>query len=331
MAPASLVMLGLALLAAAPRAGAAHPLAPLLLEVREVGNGQVEVGWKTPLLLPQGARPAPALPARCHARGPAVTTAEEAGVRARWTVECGAPGLTGERIGVDGLAEPMLALVRVVLADGRVVQRLVSAGAPAIVVPPRPRPWDTFRDYAVLGVEHILAGPDHLLFVFGLVLLAATPRRLLGTITAFTLGHSVTLSLAVLGVARVPSRPLELGIAASVLALAIELAREPARPTLMRRWPWAMAAAFGLLHGLGFAAALGEAGLPAGDIPLALLAFNLGIEAGQVAFVLVVLGIGRALAVVGIRLPHWTRRVPVYAMGSLAAFWCWERAAALFR
>ena len=331
MRRAPLALLVLAMLVGGPRAAVAHPLAPLLLEVRELGGGRLEVGWKTPLLMPQGTAPAPTLPARCRAQGPVVTDAEDTGMRARWTVECGGGALTGERIGVEGLADPMLALVRVVLADGRVVQRLVSAGAPSIEVPPRPRPWDTFRDYVVLGIEHILTGPDHLLFVFGLVLLAALPGRLLGTITAFTLGHSVTLSLAVLGIARVPSRPIELGIAASVLALAIELAREPAGPTLMRRWPWAMAAAFGLLHGLGFAAALAEAGLPAGEIPLALLAFNLGIEAGQVAFVLVVLGIGRALAGVGIRLPAWTRRVPVYAMGSLAAFWCWERAAALFR
>lgn len=314
-----------------PRSGAAHPLAPLLLEVREEGGGRMDVGWKTPTLMPLGTAPSPVLPDRCRPLGPPVTVAEEAGVRAHWTVDCGSGGLVGERVGVAGLVGPMLALVRVVPADGSVVQRLVSAGTPFLVVPARAAPGAVLRDYLALGVQHILSGPDHLLFVFGLVLLAATPRRLLGTITAFTAGHSVTLSLAALGLARVPSRPIELGIALSVLALAIELAREPGRSTSMRRWPWAMAAAFGMLHGLGFAAALREAGLPAGEIPLALLAFNVGIEVGQVAFVVAVLGVGAALGGVVGRLPRWLRRVPVYAMGSLAAFWCFARAAAFLR
>jgi hydrogenase/urease accessory protein HupE len=211
------------------------------------------------------------------------------------------------------------------------VQGVVTAARPSLAVPARPRRWDVVRDYARLGVEHILGGPDHLLFVFGLVLLAGTARRVAATVTAFTLGHSVTLSLAALGLVTVPTAPIEMLIAASVLALAAELAREPDRPTLMRRFPWVMAATFGLLHGLGFAAALAETGLPQGEIPLALFAFNAGIELGQLVFVLVVLAAGRVLRRVPIRLPAWTRHVPVYAMGTLAAFWWWERTAALFR
>jgi hydrogenase/urease accessory protein HupE len=221
--------------------------------------------------------------------------------------------------------------VRVVLRNGRLVQGLVTAGRPFLVVPPEPQPGAVARDYAGLGVAHILSGPDHLLFVFGLVLLARTRRRLLGTITAFTAGHSVTLSLAALGLVQVPTPPIEVAIAMSVLVLAIELARDTPAPTLLRRHPWAMAAAFGLLHGLGFAAALREAGLPVGEIPLALAAFNVGIEAGQLAFVAAVLAGRAALGDLPGRLPRWTARVPVYGMGSLAAFWWFERTAALLR
>jgi hypothetical protein len=150
-------------------------------------------------------------------------------------------------------------------------------------------------------------------------------------VTAFTVGHSITLTLAALGVVDLPSRAIEVGIAASVLALAVELARRPAVPTLMRRWPWVMAAAFGLLHGLGFAAALRDAGLPAGAIPLALFAFNLGIEIGQLAFVLVVLALRHAAGRLLGEMPAWARRAPLYVMGSLAASWWLERTIALFR
>jgi len=169
------------------------------------------------------------------------------------------------------------------------------------------------------------------IFVFGLVLLAGTARRLLVTVSAFTLGHSITLTLAALGIVDFPSRVIEVAIAASILALAVELARRPAAPTLVRRRPWTMAAAFGLLHGLGFAAALREAGLPAGEIPLALLSFNVGIEIGQVLFVLGVLALGRAAGRLPARLPAWARRAPVYGMGSLAGYWFLERAIALVR
>jgi hydrogenase/urease accessory protein HupE len=317
---------------AVTRAASAHPLAPSLLELRELGAGRVEVAWKRPLLRPRGLDPVPALPARCRQVSPPATVPDEGAVWVRWTVDCGSGGLVGERVGVGGLGDSGLAaLVRVTLADGRLVQGIVTAGRPAIDVPSRPRPWDVVRDYVWLGVEHILGGPDHLLFVFGLVLLAGTVRRVAATVTAFTLGHSVTLSLAALGLVTLPTAPIEMLIAASVLALAAELAREPDRPTLMRRFPWGMAATFGLLHGLGFAAALAEAGLPQSDIPLALFAFNVGIEIGQLAFVLVVLAAGRVLGRLPLRFPAWMRQVPVYAMGTLAAFWWFERTAALFR
>jgi len=319
------------LLAIAPPVRA-HPLAPCVLELREAGGGRVEVGWKTPLLRPRGAELTPVLPARCRAVGARTVAEEGGGTWTRWAVDCGKGGLAGERVGIAGAGSVALgALVRVTLADGRLVQGVLTPSHPELTIPSRPRARDVVRDYGRLGVEHILTGPDHLLFVFGLVLLAGTTRRLLGTVSAFTLGHSVTLTLAALGIVDFPARAIELAIAASVLLLAAELARRPAAPTLIRRRPWAMAALFGLLHGLGFAGALREAGLPAGEIPLSLFSFNVGIEAGQVVFVLAVLALRRAAGPLPERMPSWARRVPVYGMGSLAGYWWIERALALVR
>ena len=149
--------------------------------------------------------------------------------------------------------------------------------------------------------------------------------------TAFTLGHSITLVAAALGLVALPQAPIEAAIAASVFLLAVELARDPAMPSAMRRRPWLMAASFGLLHGLGFAAALTDAGLPRTDVPIALFAFNVGIELGQVAFVAAVLAARAVGEPLWRRLPAWGFRAPLYAMGSLAAFWWIERTAALFR
>ena len=304
----------------------AHPLAPAVLEIRETGGGRADVGWKTPLARPRGADLEPLLPARCRSVESPTVSEDGSGVWTRWRVACGAEGLVGERIGVTGPGSIALgALVRVTLLDGRVVQGVLSPAHPTLEIPARPRPLAVARDYVLLGVQHILAGPDHLLFVFGLVVLAGTARRIAGTVSAFTLGHSVTLTLAALGVVALPARLIEVAIAASVLALAVELARRPARPTAMRRHPWTMAAAFGLLHGLGFAAALREAGLPQGEVPLALFAFNVGIEIGQLLFVVLVLALRAAVGARSARVPAWVRRVPVYGMGTLAGYWWLER------
>src|SRR5262249_27209369 len=153
----------------------------------------------------------------------------------------------------------------------------------------------------------------------------------LATVSAFALGHSITLTLAVLGFVDLPSGPIEVAIAASILILAVELARPRGADTRIRRRPWLMAAGFGLLHGLGFAAALREARLPAGEIPSALPSFNLGMEAGQLAFVLAVLALRAAAAPLVVRLPEWVDRIPVYAMGSLAGYWWLDRLLALMR
>ena len=326
------VAAALAALAAAP--AAAHRLAPSLLSIDEAADGAIAVTFKMARVQPGGGEVAPELPERCAPSERPRVEVDEQSFTVRWTARCGEAGLVGARVGVRGLAETDTnALVRLALRDGRLVQAVLHAGAPSLVVPERASPLGVFRDYLRLGVHHILTGFDHLLFVFGLVLLARGTRRLLWTVTAFTAGHSVTLSLAALGAVRFPTAPIEVAIAGTILALAVELARPPrdaehlADESVLRRRPWAVAFAFGLLHGFGFAGALAEVGLPQEEIPVALFSFNVGIELGQVAFVIVVLALRRVLAPALARAPSRLARVPVTAMGALAVYWCLDRVA----
>jgi len=321
-------VLALALLAAAP--APAHMLAPSLLAVRETGSGRLEVEWRTPILGTPGAELHPVLPPGCVPAGDPTLGRIEAASVMRWTVECSPAGVVGRRFAVAGVVENRAdVLLRIELADGRRFRTVLGADRPAFVVPDRERPLDVFASYLRLGVEHILTGFDHLLFVLGLCLLVRGRRELLWTLTSFTLGHSVTLSLAALDVVRVPQAPAEAAIAATIFALARELARPAGAATLLSRSPWAMAAVFGLLHGLGFAGALAEIGLPQGDIPLALFSFNVGIELGQIAFVVAVLVVEIGVGRMRIRWPAPLRLAPAYAIGALSAFWIFERIAVI--
>ena len=318
-----LLLLGTGLAAPA----GAHPLAPSLLDLREASPGRITALWRRPQLLRVGAGLEPVLPGRCRTVEPPFEVSEGAAQVTRWTVDCGSAGLTGGTVAVRGLLEAGSdALLRIELADGRRLQAVLRSTAPSFVVPPAQGAAGMAAGYLTLGIGHLLTGWDHLAFVLGLVLLVGGWRRLLGTVTAFTLGHSLTLSLAALGLVRLPPGPIEAAIALSIVALAVELARRD-RPTLFGRRPWLMAAGFGLLHGLGFAGALAEVGLPVREIPLALLAFNAGIELAQIGFILAVLGIGLALAPLLRRLPTWTAEVPTYLIGTLAAFWMFQRLA----
>jgi hydrogenase/urease accessory protein HupE len=325
----------LAALAAAP--AAAHRLAPSLLSIDEAADGAIAVTFKMARQQPGGGEVAPDLPERCAPSERPRVEADEQSVTVRWTARCGDAGLVGARVGVSGLAETGTnALLRIALRDGRRVQAVLHADVPSLVVPERASALGVFRDYLRLGVHHIATGFDHLLFVFGLVLLARGTRRLLWTVTAFTAGHSVTLSLAALGVVHFPTAPIEVAIAATILALALELARgardaeTSPRESLLRRRPWAVAFAFGLLHGFGFAGALAAVGLPQEEIPVALFSFNVGIELGQVGFVAVVLVLRRLCAPALAGAPVWLARAPVTAMGALAVYWCLDRATGLF-
>ncbi|MCC6765205.1 MAG: HupE/UreJ family protein [Deltaproteobacteria bacterium] len=333
------LLVGLGALAAAPARVGAHALSPALLGLRETTPGTFAVTWKIPTLRLIGAELRPVLPPACAATGPPTIDETTESLTSHWTADCGTTGLVGATLGVDGLGGAKTdALLHLELADGRTIDTVLRARDPTFIVSERDTALDVARRYVGLGVDHILTGYDHLLFVFGLLLLATDWRRLVATITAFTLGHSVTLTLAVLDVARVPPAPVEVLIAFSIFVLAVELARPRSRAdadrldggaggaTRMRRRPWLMALAFGFLHGLGFAGTLRAAGLPADAVPLALLGFNAGIELGQLAFVLTVLALRALTRPVVARLPAWADAVPIYAMGSLAACWMIERA-----
>jgi hydrogenase/urease accessory protein HupE len=295
----------------------AHPLAPALLELVESAPGKVELRLRAPLARPGGAAFLPVPPQGCGVAGPVESRLDPVAETLLIPLDCGATPLAGQELGLDGLAESgSNALVRVELSDGRRISGVIDAGSPRLAIPERPSRAETVSSYLDLGVVHILTGLDHLLFVAGLVLLVSGARALLATVTAFTLGHALTLSLAALGLVRVPSAPVEVLIAASVFWLALELASDRARP----RRPARLAACFGLLHGFGFAAALAETGLPAGEIPLALASFNAGIELSQLAVVGALLLVARVLR-------EHTRALS-YAFGSAAGFWLIERSLA---
>jgi hydrogenase/urease accessory protein HupE len=305
---------------------AAHQFAPALLDLKELEPGQAAVRWKQPAIRVQGSQLHPVLPGSCQGVGkPTVTRAGE-GILAGWEITCPG-GLIGKTLGVEGIATSRAdVLLRIALADGRSFRRVLTADQPSFLVPAGESKLGVVQGYTRLGVEHILTGWDHLLFVLGLVLLVGRGRTLLWTITAFTVGHSITLSLAVLGFARIPPAPVEVLIACSIFIVGVELTREMSgRATWTHRLPWAMALAFGLLHGLGFAGALAQVGLPADEIPLALFSFNVGIEVGQLLFVGLVLAARVALRMLPVRWPQASALIPAYAIGSLAAYWVFER------
>jgi hydrogenase/urease accessory protein HupE len=222
-------------------------------------------------------------------------------------------------------------LARYVPQQGATRTAVLLPGAEVWTIPADPTTLGVMRSYFVLGVEHILGGADHLLFVAGLLLIARCARRLVLAITGFTLAHSVTLSLAALGLVHVPIPPTEAAIALSILFLARE-ALLPNDHSLAHRWPMLVSATFGLLHGLGFAAALGEVGLPDREIAWALAFFNVGVEAGQLAFILVVVAAVALMARVVTLLHADPRRwraygksAAAYLIGIPAAFWLLQR------
>jgi hydrogenase/urease accessory protein HupE len=321
----------LALIALAGAAPAlAHQFAPALLEIEELSAHEATVGWKQPAVRVQGSVLRPVLPVECEGIGDPQVQKDGTGLRARWRIRCPG-GLAGKSVGVEGIASSQAdVLLRITLRDGRRIRHVLKAETPSFRIDADSSRAGVFKDYAVLGVEHILTGRDHLLFVLALVLLVGWGRSLAWTITSFTAGHSVTLALASLGVVHVPQAPIEASIALSIYFLAVELtsARQGKR-TLTQRAPWAVAAGFGLLHGLGFAGALAEVGLPTAEIPLALFSFNVGIELGQLAFVAAVLLVAAAFRKIPVAWPQWAKAVPAYGIGMMATFWFLQRAVSL--
>ena len=241
-------------------------------------------------------------------------------------------GLAGGEIAINGLERTLTdVLVQIQTLEGISITHRLTSDTARFVVPEKPEPYEVALTYTVLGFEHIFEGPDHLLFVFGLLLIVGRRWMLVKTITAFTLAHSITLALATLGHASAPPPFVETVIALSIMLLGPEVVRVSRQETSFTiRHPWLVAFAFGLLHGFGFAGALGELGLPQGHIPLSLLMFNVGVELGQLTFVFVVLIVCLVAKRLGLSWPKPLRLFPAYVVGSCGALWFIERVIGLW-
>jgi len=315
----------------------AHEVRPAYLELRQTANDTYDVLWKVPargdnmrlgiyVEFPSGAT---------NITDPQTTFANDASTE-RWSVKRPG-GLTGGEVNISGLAATMTdVLMRIENLNGTTQVTRVTPSSPSFVIVAAPGAFEVCRTYLVLGVEHILFGIDHLLFVLALLILVKGWRKLVGTITAFTIAHSITLAAATLGFVHVPGKPVEATIALSIVFVACEIIhRRQGRFGLTETWPWVIAFSFGLLHGLGFASALREVGLPQHAIPLALLFFNIGVELGQLLFVAGVMAVvtiavnmARKFSRQNVAPQHsfvWCENVSAYAIGGVAAFWLIER------
>jgi hydrogenase/urease accessory protein HupE len=308
-----------------PTAANADEQRPGYLELTQKSPTTWNMVWKAPIRGGLATNAGPALPKICIAAAPRRELVNGS-VVATSTVSCSA-SLAGQKIGLRGLDATFTdALVRIAPLGRPVQAARLTPAEPMTEVATRPESAQVAKTYFVLGVEHILTGYDHLLFVVSLVLLIVGGWQVAKTVTAFTVAHSITLIATSLHLISVPRKPVEICIALSIMFLAVEIVKaKPGVPRLSERIPWAVALAFGLLHGFGFAGALAEVGLPEGEVPMALLTFNLGVEAGQLLIVgagLLFLAAMRRFAIA--KLPV-TRVALSYGIGSLAAFWFVER------
>ncbi len=328
------VMLAGLLLAAS--AAEAHRLSPGFFGMTEEAPGRYDARWKVSVSGGLADALSPELPAGCAVAGPprlflldGVQMPNEFRLQ-QATVVCEGP-LAGGSFRIAGLETTDTdVLLRIDYADGSSFTHRLLPQAPSVVIPERPGMLDVIATYTVLGIEHILIGIDHLLFVLALLLIVSGWRRLVVTITAFTVAHSITLAFATLGVVSVSPAAVEATIALSILFLATELARRHAQggaadDDLTRRYPWVVAFAFGLLHGFGFAGVLAEIGLPGQAVPLALLFFNIGVELGQLIFIGAILALGFAFRRIRRDVPRAAPRYAAYVIGSVAAYWVFER------
>ena len=310
-----------------------HALQPGYLELRLIGDDVYAVVWKKPAIKSQPMAISAQLPENCDPRTSVQPIWDGAAYVARWTTQCSG-GVEGGTILIDGLDRTSTdVLVRFDFTDGVTETRRLTPGDPSFTVPSQPTRLEVVRTYLLLGIEHILSGFDHLLFVLALLILVNGVRRLIFTVTAFTLAHSLTLAGATLGFVNMPGPPIEATIALSIMFVAAEIIHSrQGHPGLTKKYPWVVAFTFGLLHGFGFAGALAQIGLPQTSIPMALLFFNVGVEVGQLLFIASVIG-AMALARritrrIDLPQPVWAWAVPPYAIGGLAAFWVIQRIAA---
>jgi hydrogenase/urease accessory protein HupE len=307
----------------------AHEVRPAFLKLDEVAPNTFEVIWKQPVLGDRRLPIDPTLPEDCTRTQSAAPQVSNGALLHRWTSHC---DLRSGRIAIRGLQQTLTdTMVQLNYLNGDRVTGLLRAAAPYLdLANPTPSIWS----YGVLGVEHLLSGADHILFVVGLVLLIGKRWTLLQTITAFTLAHSITLAVSVLGLIVLPQAPVEAVIALSILFLARELVlAENHRSAITRSKPWLMAFAFGLLHGFGFAGALAEIGLPQEQLAATLLLFNIGIEIGQLVVICTLLSVAWLLSSIRHMPTRWyplARKGYASAMGVAAAFWTIDRVVLIF-
>ena len=306
---------------------AADEFRPALLEVTEREGGWVEVRWKAPTMGEQVLALTPVLPEFFKPLGPGSSQRVPGAVIETSSYSTAGQGLNGATVGVDGLsAVPADVVVQVNLLDGTEHSAVLRSNSPTFTIPEEVTNKELAVSYWQMGTIHILEGYDHLLFLLTLLLIVSGIWPLLKTVTAFTLAHSLTLALATLGLIHIPQVPTEAVISLSIMFLAVEVVRKNlGQLTLSERYPWLIAFTFGLVHGLGFAGALYEIGVPQNAVPLALLMFNVGVETGQVLFVLVVsvllAGLHRMHGITALTLEKATP----YAIGGVAAFWTIDR------
>ncbi|WP_407155822.1 HupE/UreJ family protein [Bradyrhizobium sp. STM 3557] len=308
-------LLSLALLVLAivlPRMVAAHEASLGVLEFREMRRGVFIGHWTMEPTI--GAEHVDLkVPPHCYLRLP--------------ELNCGDKGLVGQ-ITIGNLGADMsAALIKIIPLKGEPRSYTISAANPVVSLLGSDAPTlDTWlelaKTYVNLGIDHILLGADHLLFVLGLIWIVHGGWRLAKTITAFTIGHSASLAAAAFGLIGVPEAPLNACIALSIVFVGVEIVKQQRGETgLTARHPWAVALSFGLVHGIGFAGALAGLGLERRLLPAALLFFNVGVEIGQIAFVLLVLALIWAHRQLGAALPRWGDQLPAYAIGSVSMFW----------
>jgi hydrogenase/urease accessory protein HupE len=310
----------------------AHEARPAYLEIKETAPGRFSVLWRTPVLSGMRLPVVLKLPDDVqNMKEPTDQELADSRVERRW-IDAGPNGLAGRRIELVGLQLTITdVLVRAEMLDGRTWTTIARPSQPWVEIAAAQAWWEMVGTYVAEGVRHILFGADHLLFVLGLLLIVKDRWMLVKTVTAFTMAHSITLAIATFGYANAPMLPLNAAIALSILFLGPEIVRSwRGETSLTLRKPWIVAFLFGLLHGFGFAGALTSAGIPRNDLPIALLGFNVGVEIGQVAFVLLVVLLERSFRQLEIRWPGWVEKLPGYAVGSLGAFWTIQRTAILF-
>ena len=305
----------------------AHELQPGSFEIRQLTSERYEVIWRAPIYY---GKPHPAkleVPDSWQTIGePSVRRLSDSHLYRR-VVNVPGGNIDGITIRFTGLEATITdVFVRISWLNGVETTAVARPGQPWFEIQGQRSAWQVAGDYTALGIDHILSGYDHLAFVLALLLIVSGWRRLLLTVTSFTLAHSITLAAATLGLLWLPGPPIEATIALSILFLASELLKvHHGYNSLTARYPWIVAFVFGLLHGFGFAGALTEVGLPQNEIPLALLMFNVGVELGQLMFIAVTLVLIEILLRIRKQWPVWSRQLPAYCIGGLAAFWLIER------